>query len=157
MPYIENLSLLSVIRKRINADNRWKRERFAKYVLYDIAHALAGLHEIKTVHLDISPENVLIRNDYKCMLIDFGQSRAFDDSSTTSITSTDTTTNNDVNNISNSVISSVDICVKTSLQCPLFLMYWSGEAHLSDIKLTLKDLYRLDLWYLGLLCHSLIS
>lgn len=48
-------------------------ELFAK-----LADAVAALHKSRRLHLDIKPENIMLKDMAPC-LIDFGQSRAFDD------------------------------------------------------------------------------
>ena len=46
-----------------------------RMVLHDIANGLCYIHKNKLVHRDIKPENILISNDGKIKLSDFGLSK----------------------------------------------------------------------------------
>ena len=51
------------------------RYRGAKKVLSEVCHALCVLHDHGVIHRDVKPDNVMIGNDGRVLLIDFDASR----------------------------------------------------------------------------------
>lgn len=66
MEYLNGETLLSKVKKsRLNFEEM-------KKLLSPVAHALTKIHQFKVVHLDVSPDNIMILNDGRAKLLDFG-------------------------------------------------------------------------------------
>lgn len=63
---------------RIAASNGLDEPQALKYVL-QIAKALEYMHSKHMLHLDLKPNNIMLRNDGNIVLIDFGLAKRFDD------------------------------------------------------------------------------
>ena len=74
MEYIDGGSL----KERIETNGAMSDSEALSYVL-QIADALEYLHHRKTMHLDVKPSNILLRNNGEAVLIDFGISKRYDD------------------------------------------------------------------------------
>lgn len=73
MEYVSNGSL----DEQIKVKGRLSSEECVSYTL-QIAKALDYMHQNKMLHLDLKPNNIMIRKDNKLVLIDFGLSKRFD-------------------------------------------------------------------------------
>lgn len=73
MEYVSNGSLDEQIKIR----GRLSSEECVAYTL-QIAKALDYMHLNKMLHLDLKPNNIMVRKDNKIVLIDFGLSKRFD-------------------------------------------------------------------------------
>lgn len=73
MEYVSNGSL----DEQIKIKGRLSSEECVAYTL-QIAKALGYMHQNKMLHLDLKPNNIMIRKDNKLVLIDFGLSKRFD-------------------------------------------------------------------------------
>ena len=73
MEFIEGGSLRSLVQ----ANGPLSQER-AVAVTIQVAQALATLHQRKVMHLDVKPDNVLLRAEDDIVLIDFGVSKHYD-------------------------------------------------------------------------------
>ncbi|MBI3897477.1 MAG: protein kinase [Gammaproteobacteria bacterium] len=71
MPYYEGMSLKDMLSKR---DDR-PDEVWLKDLLTPLLDALEQLHREHCYHRDISPDNILILNDGRLLLLDFGAAR----------------------------------------------------------------------------------
>lgn len=74
MEYISQGSLDN----KINIKGRLTSRESVSYTL-QIAKALSYMHQNKMLHLDLKPNNIMIRKDNKIVLIDFGLTKRFDD------------------------------------------------------------------------------
>lgn len=79
MEYVEGGTLRDFIKSHGNLNDRQTLD-----LMLPLVDAVARLHEAKFNHLDIKPDNVMVRRGeagkYEPVLIDFGLSRHFDDS-----------------------------------------------------------------------------
>lgn len=73
MEYVSNGSLDDLIKVK----GRLSSEECVSYTL-QIAETLGYMHENKMLHLDLKPNNIMVRKDQKLILIDFGLSKRFD-------------------------------------------------------------------------------
>lgn len=73
MEYVSNGSLDDLIKVK----GRLSSEECISYSL-QIIEALSYMHENKMLHLDLKPNNIMVRKDNKLVLIDFGLSKRFD-------------------------------------------------------------------------------
>ena len=73
MEYIEGTDLKKLLKK-----NGKLEQVLAIRILWQLATALACMHERKIVHKDIKPENILIDNNLNARLADFGISKQLD-------------------------------------------------------------------------------
>ncbi|MBR1476719.1 MAG: protein kinase [Lachnospiraceae bacterium] len=80
MEYIKGVSLdkyMMLLRKNVNNNSRYEREEYHK-MIYDIikgvAKILKNIHDLKQplIYMDLKTENILIKNNNKPYLIDFG-------------------------------------------------------------------------------------
>lgn len=72
MPFCENGTLLDLLLKVVNS-NATLSVGLQKYLSKQMAETLAHLHnDVGLAHLDIKIDNIVIRNDLKLALIDFG-------------------------------------------------------------------------------------
>lgn len=79
-PFYKNMCIqLSVIQKRACALYNIKREELARFIIYDVAQGILHMHNQDIVHLDISTENVLTNEYWRCVITDFGEARCADD------------------------------------------------------------------------------
>jgi len=69
MELVNGVSLLSFLKSK---ENRRLEIAECKEVCYQIVNALAHLHEKKIVHRDIKLENILIDENKKVKVLDFG-------------------------------------------------------------------------------------
>lgn len=74
MDYVQGESLEAVIRNR-----KALPESVALDYIRQTGDALSYIHNKKVSHLDIKPENIMLRNDGTIILIDFGISKHYDD------------------------------------------------------------------------------
>ena len=74
MDYIDGYSLREVVEKQGTLT-----ECEALHYIRQVALSLQYVHEKKLLHLDIKPANVMIGQDNKCVLIDFGVSKQYDE------------------------------------------------------------------------------
>ena len=72
MQFIEGGSLKSLVKQRGRLD-----ESSAKKYITQVAEALAELHKRRVMHLDVKPDNILLK-DGEAVLIDFGVSKHYD-------------------------------------------------------------------------------
>lgn len=92
-PYIDNGSLPEYLRRHPDLDRLRIVSRPAlragrrsnTFQLREIAEGLAYLHEHRVVHGDVKGHNVLISNELKALLCDFGLSKTADAATTTSL------------------------------------------------------------------------
>lgn len=68
----------SVIQKRASYSHNL-REKLARFVLHDVAQGIMHMHNQNIAHLDISTENILTNDQYRCVITDFGEARCADD------------------------------------------------------------------------------
>ncbi len=82
MPFIEGRSLETLVRQRGPLP-------FAETMNYmaQIAEAVEYIHNRHILHRDIKPSNIMITEDYRAILIDFGSAREFIDDKTQAHTS----------------------------------------------------------------------
>lgn len=73
MEYVSNGSL----DEQIKVKGRLSSKDCVAYTL-QIAEALSYMHQNKMLHLDLKPNNIMVRKDDKIVLIDFGLSKRFD-------------------------------------------------------------------------------
>lgn len=73
MEYVSNGSLDELIKVK----GRLSSEDCVSFSL-QIAEALSYMHENKMLHLDLKPNNIMVRKDNQLVLIDFGLSKRFD-------------------------------------------------------------------------------
>lgn len=73
MEYVSNGSLDELIKVK----GRLSSEDCVSFSL-QIAKALSYMHENKMLHLDLKPNNIMVRKDNQLVLIDFGLSKRFD-------------------------------------------------------------------------------
>lgn len=74
MEYLSNNSLSRLVKK----NGRFPEDEALKYI-DQIASALEYIHARKMLHLDIKPSNILLDENGRCTLIDFGISKCYDD------------------------------------------------------------------------------
>lgn len=74
MEYISGTSLAAVI----NKEGPLSEERAFGYIR-QIANALEYVHSLNRLHLDVKPQNIMIDNSGKAVLIDFGVSKQYDE------------------------------------------------------------------------------
>lgn len=84
MEYIKGCSLDQYVRQEGSL-----KEDEAKTIIYDVAKTLEFIHDNNQLHLDITPRNIMITEDYGIKLIDFGVSKHYskdgDQSTTTPV------------------------------------------------------------------------
>lgn len=73
MKFVPNGSL----KQKIEADEKMSTNTILDYI-QQIGSALSYLHDKKIVHLDVKPSNVLLNEQGKAILIDFGVSKHYD-------------------------------------------------------------------------------
>ncbi|MBQ3244588.1 MAG: serine/threonine protein kinase [Bacteroidaceae bacterium] len=74
MEYIRGTSLAAVIEK----EGALSEEKAFGYIR-QIADALEYVHSLNRLHLDVKPQNIMIDNSGKAVLIDFGVSKQYDE------------------------------------------------------------------------------
>lgn len=72
MQYIEGMNLNDYIQKKGRLN-----ETEALGIVKDMGKALSYMHRNRMLHLDIKPKNVMIENDGKAILIDFGLAKQY--------------------------------------------------------------------------------
>ena len=72
MQYIEGMNLNDYIQKKGRLN-----ETEALCIVNDMGNALSYMHRNRMLHLDIKPKNVMIENDGKAILIDFGLAKQY--------------------------------------------------------------------------------
>ena len=72
MQYIEGMNLNDYIQKKGRLN-----ETEALGIVNDMGKALSYMHRNRMLHLDIKPKNVMIENDGKAILIDFGLAKQY--------------------------------------------------------------------------------
>lgn len=72
MQYIEGMNLNDYIQKKGRLN-----ETEALCIVKDMGKALSYMHRNRMLHLDIKPKNVMIENDGKAILIDFGLAKQY--------------------------------------------------------------------------------
>jgi len=72
MPFIEGQSLNSIVEKQ----GKLQYPEAVNYMA-QITSAVSYIHEKNILHRDIKPDNVMITQDFKAILIDFGSAREF--------------------------------------------------------------------------------
>eukprot|EP01039_Chlorochromonas_danica_P006827 gene6827-7542_t len=78
-PYQSNSSLLSFLdSKKYKSSDSKQKLKMIRFITKDIAMGLQQLHELGYAHLDLTPENIVVTDDYHFKLIDFGQARKTD-------------------------------------------------------------------------------
>lgn len=82
MPFIEGRSLQSIVEK--NGPLSYPE---AVNFIVQVASAVGYIHERNILHRDIKPDNIMITEDYKAILIDFGSAREFQQDKTQQHTS----------------------------------------------------------------------
>ena len=75
MDYLPGGSLADKVKK-----NGSLSEEKAEEYIRQVSNALAYIHSLNTVHLDIKPSNILLNSKGEAVLIDFGVSKHYDDS-----------------------------------------------------------------------------
>ena len=83
MRYAVNGDLLQLIHR-----NGFVCEDKSKTIFYDICHGLQYLHDMNIVHRDIKCENILLFQNNKAAISDFGFARSFDSGETNNICKT---------------------------------------------------------------------
>lgn len=80
MEYLEGVNLNEYV-KRFKRDNQGRSLSFdhAAKLLEPIFRAMASLHNRKITHYDIKPHNIMIVEDERPVLIDFGLAKHYDD------------------------------------------------------------------------------
>lgn len=66
MEYLDGTTL-----KKNVAEKRLSYEEVCK-LLYPVCHALIKVHQFNVVHLDVSPDNIMVMSDGRAKLLDFG-------------------------------------------------------------------------------------
>lgn len=74
MEYIDGMNLDEMI-----PAGKGLNETYAIGIIKDVAVALQYMHSKKMLHLDLKPKNIMIGNDGKVTLIDFGLSKQYDE------------------------------------------------------------------------------
>ena len=72
MDYIDGESLNSLLKRRGSLP-----ENEALPIILKVADALGYMHKQNRFHLDVKPANIMLRNDGKVILIDFGSSKQY--------------------------------------------------------------------------------
>ena len=72
MDYIEGESLSNLIKRRGSLS-----EEEALPIIQKVADALGYMHKKNCFHLDVKPSNIMLRNDGKVILIDFGSAKQY--------------------------------------------------------------------------------
>jgi serine/threonine protein kinase len=76
MNYLEGASMQEfIITARDLKRKKVFRESTIRSLFDDVLHGLRVVHQYKMLHLDIKPANILVTNDNKPILIDFGAAR----------------------------------------------------------------------------------
>lgn len=73
MPYVSSCSLFNLVQNQRPDDKDW-----VGYVLASMLSALRYMHSKNTIHRDIKPDNIIIAEDGRPVLIDFGSARLAD-------------------------------------------------------------------------------
>lgn len=76
MDYIEGKSLRDIV----TTQGAMSENRALKYIK-EVAEALSYVHSLNRLHLDIKPGNIMIDENDKAILIDFGTSKQYDEES----------------------------------------------------------------------------
>lgn len=78
MEYVSGITLRQYIESQesMNFEQAWN-------LLLPVIHALEKVHEKGLIHRDISPDNIIVRNDDSLKLIDFGSARQYAGEKTT--------------------------------------------------------------------------
>lgn len=74
MEFIEGGNLDDYIRQRGHLD-----EQEALNLFLQIAHAIEYMHSKRMLHLDLKPKNIMLDEDGRCHIIDFGLSKEYDE------------------------------------------------------------------------------
>ena len=74
MQYLEGCTLSD----KVNGEGPLKNKEAQKYV-FQVASALSYLHDQHICHFDVKPSNIMLLNDGKAVLVDFGISRHYDE------------------------------------------------------------------------------
>jgi len=74
MEYIDGMNLDEMI-----PTGKGLNETYAIGIIKDVAVALQYMHSKKMLHLDLKPKNIMVGNDGKVTLIDFGLSKQYDE------------------------------------------------------------------------------
>lgn len=131
LPYFPRLSVQAHLNQKKMGDTSAMRESLARFVVHDVAEGLLRLHGIGAVHLDISPENIVINEAHRCVIIDYGQARVGPDCA----------------------MHLAAIGTKAFFHSPQWVGCW---LHGSDALLQWDELVKLDAWYLGILLFILL-
>lgn len=70
MEYAANGDLLSFLKQKKRLD-----ENDAKYMFFQICIGLRYIHNLNIIHRDIKLDNILLDDNYRCKICDFGVSR----------------------------------------------------------------------------------
>lgn len=70
MEYASNGDLLNYLKQ-----NKIFSENDAKFMFFQICIALRYIHSKSIIHRDIKLDNILLDNNFKCKICDFGVSR----------------------------------------------------------------------------------
>lgn len=73
MEYLEGGSLHSLVNRKGRLE-----EKEALVYIQEVAEALDYIHKRNTLHLDVKPENIMLNNEGRAVLIDFGISKRID-------------------------------------------------------------------------------
>lgn len=72
-PYYKNSTLINLLIKAQNKNHTFSTD-LIRYLIKQVVKNVHYLHGINIAHLDLKPDNIIIRDDFSTSLIDFGHS-----------------------------------------------------------------------------------